>query len=41
MRRLGTKYMATARASLYLYNTTDEVDALITAIHKARRFFGE
>ena len=40
MRRLGTPYGATARASIYHYNTTAEVDVLIKAIHKARRFFG-
>jgi cysteine desulfurase/selenocysteine lyase len=31
---------ATARASFYLYNTRDEVDAFITALHKAKKFFG-
>jgi cysteine desulfurase/selenocysteine lyase len=31
---------ATARASLYLYNTADEVDALIAALDEARRIFG-
>lgn len=40
MRALGTKYMATARASVYLYNTVEEVDKLIEAIHKTRRLFG-
>ncbi len=30
---------ATARASFYLYNTTAEVDALITALHNARKTF--
>lgn len=40
MRALGTKYMATARASIYMYNTLDEIDKLIEAIHKARRLFG-
>ncbi|MBM3265239.1 MAG: cysteine desulfurase [candidate division Zixibacteria bacterium] len=39
MRRLGTPYMATARASVYLYNTSDEVDIFIDAVRKARRFF--
>ena len=41
MRALGTKYQATARASLYMYNTIEEVDMLIESIHKARKFFGE
>ena len=27
------------RASFYLYNTHDEVDALVTALHKVRRLF--
>lgn len=40
MRRLGTPYGATARASIYHYNTSDEVEIMINAIHKARRFFG-
>jgi len=31
---------ATARASFYVYNTLDEVDALIAALHEARRIFG-
>lgn len=31
---------ATARASLYLYNVPDEIDALIAGIKKARKFFG-
>jgi cysteine desulfurase/selenocysteine lyase len=30
---------ATARASVYLYNTPDEVDALVAALHKARAVF--
>jgi len=30
---------ATARASFYLYNTTDEVDALVTALAKAEEIF--
>jgi cysteine desulfurase/selenocysteine lyase len=38
MRRLGT--VATARASFYLYNTEEEVDALVGAIESAREFFG-
>ncbi|HEY7226447.1 MAG TPA: cysteine desulfurase [Micromonosporaceae bacterium] len=28
---------ATTRASLYLYNTTEEVDALVAAVHEVRR----
>lgn len=31
---------STARASFYLYNTLDEVDALVNALHKARGLFG-
>jgi cysteine desulfurase/selenocysteine lyase len=31
---------STARASFYLYNTTDEVDTLVDALHKARGLFG-
>lgn len=31
---------ATARASFYLYNTRDEVDALVATLHKAKKFFG-
>jgi cysteine desulfurase/selenocysteine lyase len=31
---------ATARASFYLYNTRDEVDAFIAALHSAKKFFG-
>jgi cysteine desulfurase/selenocysteine lyase len=38
MRRLGVA--ATARASFYLYNTEEEVDALLTALEGARRFLG-
>jgi cysteine desulfurase/selenocysteine lyase len=38
MRRLGVG--ATARASFYLYNTEEEVDALLTALEGARRFLG-
>jgi cysteine desulfurase / selenocysteine lyase len=38
MRRLGVA--ATARASFYLYNTEEEVDALVEALAKAREFFG-
>ncbi len=38
MRRLGVA--ATGRASFYLYNTEDEVDALVEAVTRAREFFG-
>ncbi|WP_067814362.1 cysteine desulfurase [Nocardia inohanensis] len=38
MRRLGIP--ATARASFAVYNTLDEVDALIAAVRKAQSFFG-
>src|SRR6266536_2030237 len=38
MRRFGVA--ATTRASFYVYNTTDEVDALAAALDKARRMFG-
>ncbi|MEV0033493.1 cysteine desulfurase [Nocardia sp. NPDC050793] len=38
MRRMGVP--ATARASFAVYNTLDEVDALIAAVRKAQRFFG-
>jgi cysteine desulfurase/selenocysteine lyase len=31
---------ATARASFYLYNTPNEVDAFIEMLHKAKKFFG-
>ncbi len=31
---------ATARVSFYVYNTIDEVDALIAGLHEARRLFG-
>ena len=37
MRRLGVA--ATARASFYLYNTREEIDALIEALQKVRAFF--
>ncbi|MDG3011211.1 cysteine desulfurase [Rhodococcus sp. D2-41] len=37
-RRFGIA--ATARASFALYNTLDEVDALVAAVHRAREFFG-
>ena len=38
MRRLGVA--ATARASFYLYNTEEEVDALVGALERSREFFG-
>ncbi|MEK7284462.1 MAG: SufS family cysteine desulfurase [Chloroflexota bacterium] len=38
MTRLGV--MATTRASVYLYNTLEECDALIAAIRKAKQVFG-
>ena len=38
MRRLGVA--ATSRASFYLYNTEEEVDALLEALGRAREFFG-
>ncbi|MBD0355963.1 MAG: cysteine desulfurase [Rubrobacter sp.] len=38
MRRLGVA--ATSRASFYLYNTEEEVDALVGALKRAREFFG-
>ena len=38
MRRLSVP--ATARASFYLYNTTDDVDALVDALGTARKLFG-
>jgi len=31
---------ATARASFYVYNVIEEVDALIAGLHEARRIFG-
>jgi len=38
MRRLGIA--ATARASFYIYNDVDDVDALVTAVRKAGELFG-
>ncbi|MDH4064829.1 MAG: cysteine desulfurase [Acidobacteriota bacterium] len=38
MERLGIP--ATARASLAMYNTPEEIDALVTALHRAREVFG-
>ena len=37
MERFGVP--ATARASLALYNTRDDVDALVDALHKVREMF--
>ncbi|HEX2240652.1 MAG TPA: cysteine desulfurase [Actinomycetota bacterium] len=37
MRRLGVP--ATARASFYIYNSTDDVDALVGALDKAKEWF--
>ena len=37
-RRMGVQ--ASARASFYLYNTTDEIDALVASIRRAQEFFG-
>jgi cysteine desulfurase/selenocysteine lyase len=31
---------ATARASFYLYNTEEDIDALMAALHKAATVFG-
>ncbi len=39
MRRLDVP--ATARASFYLYNTRDEVDALVTGLHMVKAFFAK
>jgi cysteine desulfurase/selenocysteine lyase len=38
MRRLGVP--ATTRASFYVYNTPEDVDALVAALEKAGEFFG-
>jgi len=38
MRRLGVA--ATARASFYIYNDVDDIDALVTAVRKAGALFG-
>ena len=39
---LHEKYniQATSRASFYLYNTLDEIDALVTGIYKVKEYFG-
>jgi cysteine desulfurase/selenocysteine lyase len=34
------KVPATARASFYLYNTEEEIDKFITALHKVKKVFG-
>ena len=36
----GLNAQSTARASFYLYNTTEEIDALIDGIEAAKEFFG-
>jgi cysteine desulfurase/selenocysteine lyase len=38
MRRLGVA--ATARASFYVYNDVDDIDALVTALRRAGELFG-
>jgi cysteine desulfurase/selenocysteine lyase len=38
MRRLGVP--ATTRASFYVYNTSEEVDVLVSSLEKARNVFG-
>ena len=38
MERLGLP--ATARASLALYNTHEDIDALVAALHKVRALLG-
>jgi cysteine desulfurase/selenocysteine lyase len=38
MRRLGVA--ATARASFYIYNDVDDIDALVTSVRKAGELFG-
>ena len=37
-RKLGVP--ATTRASVYLYNTTDDLDALVEGVHGAQKYFG-
>jgi cysteine desulfurase/selenocysteine lyase len=39
MRKLG--HQGTARASFYLYNTTEEVERLAEVLSQAKRYFGE
>jgi cysteine desulfurase/selenocysteine lyase len=38
VRRFGVP--ATTRATFYLYNGTDDVDALVAGVEHAQRFFG-
>jgi cysteine desulfurase/selenocysteine lyase len=38
VRLLGV--VATARASFYVYNDTDDVDQLVAALREARKYFG-
>jgi cysteine desulfurase/selenocysteine lyase len=38
MRRLGVA--ATARASFYVYNTEDDIDALVSGLRRAGELFG-
>jgi cysteine desulfurase/selenocysteine lyase len=38
MKRFGVP--ATARASMYLYNTTEEIDQLVAAIRRVQQIFG-
>jgi cysteine desulfurase/selenocysteine lyase len=38
MEKMG--WPATARASFYLYNTEEDIDALMAALHKAATVFG-
>ncbi len=37
IRHLGVP--ATVRASTHIYNTTDDIDALVTALHGCRTYF--
>ena len=39
LQRLGVT--STARASLGLYNTREEIDTLVAGLHTAREIFGE
>ncbi len=39
MRKLGV--VATARASFYIYNTEDEIDALVDSVKRALRYFSD
>jgi selenocysteine lyase/cysteine desulfurase len=38
VRELGV--VATVRASFYVYNTPDDIDRLVAALHKANQVFG-